>query len=83
MVTSRRIDDRELLMKRQQKIFFQISGAGHEAVNVAAGMARAGKRVLLVDLDPQSHATMHVGIDPVMLGNLRMHPEKHRFCDLR
>ncbi len=39
MYTSRRIDDRELLMKRQQKIFFQISGAGHEAVLAAAGMA--------------------------------------------
>ena len=39
MYTSRRIDDRELLMKRQQKIFFQISGAGHEAVLVAAGKA--------------------------------------------
>jgi len=39
MYTSRRIDDRELLMKRQQKIFFQISGAGHEAIGAAAGMA--------------------------------------------
>ncbi len=39
MYTSRRIDDRELLMKRQQKIFFQISGAGHEGIGVAAGRA--------------------------------------------
>jgi 2-oxoisovalerate dehydrogenase E1 component len=39
MYMSRRIDDREILLKRQQKIFFQMSGAGHEAIGVAAGMA--------------------------------------------
>ena len=39
MYTSRRIDDREILLKRQQKIFFQMSAAGHEGVAVAAGMA--------------------------------------------
>ncbi len=38
MYTSRRIDDREILLKRQQKIFFQMSGAGHEAIGAAAGM---------------------------------------------
>src|SRR5258708_6149610 len=38
MYTSRRIDDREIILKRQQKIYFQMSGAGHEAIGVAAGM---------------------------------------------
>ncbi|MGE5111553.1 MAG: thiamine pyrophosphate-dependent enzyme [Acidobacteriaceae bacterium] len=42
MYLSRRIDDREILLKRQQKIFFQISGAGHEAMLVAAGMLLRG-----------------------------------------
>src|SRR5438105_2800719 len=39
MYTSRRVDDREIMLKRQQRIFFQISGAGHEAVGVAAAFA--------------------------------------------
>src|SRR5450755_616262 len=39
MFSSRRVDDREILLKRQQKVFFQISGAGHEALGVAAALA--------------------------------------------
>ncbi len=43
MVAARRTDDQEILLKRQNKIFFQISGAGHEGIQIAvAENLRAG-----------------------------------------
>ncbi|MEN6457903.1 MAG: AAA family ATPase [Thermoguttaceae bacterium] len=51
------------------------------AVNLSAALAEAGHRVWLLDLDPQAHATLHVGVDPqpddlsiydVLLGNTRL-----------
>jgi chromosome partitioning protein len=33
-------------------------------VNLGAALAEAGQRVLIIDLDPQAHATLHLGVDP-------------------
>jgi len=47
-------------------VFNQKGGVGKTTttVNVGAALARFGHRVLLIDLDPQAHLTLHVGLDP-------------------
>jgi chromosome partitioning protein len=43
-------------------------GKSTTAVNLSAGLARLGRRVLLIDLDPQAHSTVALGIHPKKVG---------------
>ena len=38
-------------------------GKTTSSVNIAAGLARHGRKVLVIDLDPQAHASLHLGVE--------------------
>ena len=54
MLLSRKIDDKEIQLKRQNKIYFQINGVGHEAVGAAIGAGVQARPRLVLLLLPGS-----------------------------
>ena len=74
MFLSRRVDDREILLKRQQKIFFQISGAGHEALRRGRWNGAEARLRLVLSLLSRSYAVpyaRHDGLRTVAAGGGR------------
>ena len=53
-------------MKKIIAVINQKGGVGKTttSINFSAGLAREGQRVLLIDLDPQAHSTIGLGIEP-------------------
>ena len=62
-------NDDEVNGLRTIAVLNQKGGVGKTttAVNVAAGLAAAGQKVVVIDLDPQAHLTIHLGVEPQMI----------------
>src|SRR5918993_5099415 len=65
MYMSRRIDDREILLKRQSKIYFQVSAAGHEAIQIAAGMVMRSRYDWFYPYYRDRALALTLGVTPV------------------
>ena len=46
-------------------------------INLGAGLVKSGKRVVLVDADPQGHLTMGLGFPKKSQGNIKKHDGEH------
>ena len=85
MVRSRTLDDKEIQLKNQSRAFFQISGAGHEAVLVAAGLTLKPGYDWFHAVLPRSRAGLQLGVTPLEMllavGRRRSRSEQRRTAD--